>query len=311
MVRPVVFLMLASACIQACASSAPTGPDAVRDHATTEPPAASALVSTDTNASTSPNAGTSSSTSSSSGAVLSADRAPEAVPDVRRDLSLPLGWDTVAPVAFEEALARWNPEGAVGRLDGDTLALLGRALDGDTPRALRAVLLLAHSAAPEARDPLLARLERHIRPAGDDFPAVDVAAAAALARRPGLAREEAEPARAAKLDELARGRRPHPLLVVRVECAAASVALGGRGASAFLLAILREGTSAFDPRPSWVRGGTALDDLAFAQWRAAEALARAAGVVNTYRPELSAVERARIAGELERALAARTATRGS
>lgn len=232
--------------------------------------------------------------------------APEPPPQVapvvaRRDLALPLGWETLPAAAFEEALARWNPQGATGRLDADALAQLGRALDGATPRALRAVLLLAHSAAPEAWDALVGRLERRVRPADDAFPAVDVAAAAALAR----ARDAGSEVRAAVLEELGRGRRPHPLLPVRVECAAAALELGRETASTFLLSVLREGTEAQDRRVNWPRGAGRIEDLAFAQWRAASALARRAGVPDDYRPEASAVDRARAADELERALLAR------
>lgn len=295
MSRPVVLAAIACAWIQACAAAppeipAPTAvPSAAPESSRTEP-AAPALAGS----------------SEDRGATRTdAIAAPGQV--ARRDLALPFGWDTIPAAAFEEALARWSPEGAVGRLDGDALALLGLALDGEPTRALRAVLLLARSAAPEAREVLLARLERRVRPATDAFPAVDVAAAAALAR-PASADG---PALAAALDELARGRRPHPLLVVRVECAAASLGQGRAGASAFLLAVLREGTAAMDPRPAWVRGATSIDDLAFAQWRASDALARSAGIANPYRPELSAVERARIAGEIERALVARTTSGGS
>jgi hypothetical protein len=240
-------------------------------------------------------------------------------PDPRRDLALPLGWDTLPIAAFEEALAPWNPAGSPGRLAPDALAQLGRALDGETPRALRAVLLLASSAAPEARDVLILRLERRIRSAANAFPAVDVAAAAALGAAFGptdefesaavdaaqRARAAARSALAGRLDQLARGPRPHPFFVVRVECAAASLALGRSASAGFLLVALREGTPLQDPRATWVRSALSIDELTFAQWRASEALAHRAGIANPYRPELSAFERERIAGEMERALAAR------
>lgn len=224
----------------------------------------------------------------------------------RRDLALPVGWDTLTLAEFEAALAPWNPDGAPGRLDPDALVQLGRALDGDPSRAVRAVLLLASSASPEAWDVLLSRLERRIRTATDAFPAADLAAAAALAR----ARDGSSYARAAKLAELARGRSPHPLFVVRVECAAASLALGREDVTAFLTAVLREGTPSQDVRPGWVRAAITPDALAFAQWRAVEALVPYAEVARTYRPELSAFDRERIAGDIERALASRSTVGG-
>lgn len=253
---------------------------------------------------------------------LGADGAQAAAPteqpdrgvlDARRTLALPVGWDTLSSAEFEAALAPWNPDGAPGRLDLDALAQLNRALDGEASRAVRAVLLLASSASPEAWEVLLSRLERRIRTSTDAFPAADLAAAAALAR----ARDEFSYARSTRLDELARGRRPHPLFVVRVECAAASLALGREDMTTFLLAVLREGTPSQDARPPWVRASiqsgasaTAQDFLAFAQWRAAEALVPYAEVARTYRPELSAFDRERIAGDIERALASRSTSGG-
>ncbi|MBL8862895.1 MAG: hypothetical protein JNK02_12930 [Planctomycetes bacterium] len=223
-------------------------------------------------------------------------------PPARFELALPAGWSALRPAAFEEALARWNPLGLPGALEARDLDDLVRALDGGVDVALRAVLLLAASRAPEARAALRARLERRLRTAEATFPAVDVAVAAALGR-------VGEPAEAAALEDLARGRRPHPRLAVRAECAAASLALGRAGTAPLLLALLREGTPAQAARPAFPRGVEPLESLGFAQWRAAEALAQHVGVPNPYRPEAPAAERARAAQELERALAARTANR--
>lgn len=247
------------------------------------------------------------------------DETPTTAPGVRdeaasddatppRDLGLPFGWDTIPTAAFEDVLARWNPGRVPARLGPEATGQLGAALDGETERALRAALLLAHSADPAAWSVLLARLERRVRPSTDAFPALDVTVAASLARSVGRGSD----ARATALSELARGRRPHPLLVVRAECAASALALSGSSAdAAFLLALLREGTSAQDVTPPWTRGATSFEDVDFAQWRAASALALAAGVPVAYRPESSAVERARAAAELERALAARPPNGGS
>jgi hypothetical protein len=303
MSRILVSALLASSWIAACAATPQP-----------EAPASSALDTAESPG----RAGSQAARATSSGPVAPADPAT-AAPDRRRDLALPLGWDTLPIAAFEEALAPWNPDGAPGRLSPDALAQLGLALDGESARGLRAVLLLASSAAPEARDVLVGRLERRIRTATKAFPAVDVAAAAALGVAFGpedafesapadaaqRARAAARSALAGRLDQLARGPRPHPLFVVRVECAAASLALGRSAATTFLLVALREGTPRQDPRPTWVRAALSIDELTFAQWRASEALAQRAGIANPYRPELSAFERERIAGEMERVLAAR------
>ncbi len=231
-----------------------------------------------------------------------AEAAP--TPPVPRALALPHGWGALAPAEFEEALARWNPDGEPGRLDAEALALLARTLDQEPPRALRAVLLLAHAADPAADAALLARLERRVAPADYAFPAVDVTAAAALARRPsesGTAAAQVEQ-RAAVLEELAHGRRPHTMMAVRTECAASALRLGRTAAIAFLLGVLREGTPAREPRPSWTRGETRTEDLAWSQWRAAEALAERAGIPSAYRPEGPANERAQVALVLEQIL---------
>jgi hypothetical protein len=225
-------------------------------------------------------------------------------PPAERALALPHGWDASPTADFEEALARWNPAGEPGRLDADSLALLARALDQEPPRALRAVLLLAHAHDPAADAALLARLERRIAPADYAFPAVDVTAAAALARVPAGSPAAAEQAaqHAAVLEELAHGRRPHTMMAVRTECAASALRLGRTGAIAFLLGVLREGTPAREPRPTWTRGETRTEDLAWSQWRASQALSERAGVPAAYRPEANAIERAQIALELEQIL---------
>ncbi|MCY2961836.1 MAG: hypothetical protein NTY35_16895 [Planctomycetota bacterium] len=331
MSRLVWIVALASASLQACAS-VPAAAAPTESRTATEPRSEAAAPRAASTAAPTPAAPTPAGSTPApttpapttaptpEAAAAPASSTPAAAPSssptqtARRDLALPLGWDTLPAAAFEEAPARWNPDGDAGRLDAEDLGQLVRALDGSAPRALRAVLLLATSAAPEARDALLARLGRRIRPTMDAFPAVDVAAAAALGRSANTAGLDAggAAALAAGLDELARGRRPHPLLVVRVECAAASVALGRNEAATLLLAVLREGTTAQDARPNWSRGAALpLQDLVFAQWRASDALTRRAGVVNTYGPEQSSVERARAADEIERALAARTASGGS
>lgn len=220
-----------------------------------------------------------------------------------RTLALPHGWGALSPADFEEALARWNPAGEPGRLDVESLGLLARTLEQEPPRALRAVLLLAHANDPDADAALLARLERRVAPADYAFPAVDVTAAAALARMTvGSVAAPQIAQRAAVLEELAHGRRPHTMMAVRTECAASALRLGRAGAIAFLLGVLREGTPAREPRPSWTRGETRTEDLAWSQWRASEALSERAGIPCAYRPEANALERAQAALELEQIL---------
>ncbi len=220
----------------------------------------------------------------------------------RRALALPRGWDSLTTPAFEDVLDRWNPSREPGRLDDAALDELRAALEGQSPRSLRAVLLLSASGALEAHEVLRARLERRIRTADTDVPAVDVAAAAALGKV-----LDSTPTLGSALEELAIGRRPHPTFAVRVECAVSCLALGRDGGIVdFLLAVLLEGTSDTRRRPASARGAATIDEMVFAQWRAATALARRAEIDNPYRPEASAVDRVRAAGELERALSART-----
>jgi len=219
----------------------------------------------------------------------------------RRGLALPRGWDTLSTPAFEDVFDRWNPAGEPGRLETSALDELQAALEGARPRSLRAVLLLSASGAAEAREVLRARLERRIRTGDPDLPAVDVAAAAAL----GKARDPS-PTLASALEELAIGRRPHPVLAVRVECAVSSLALGRDAVVGYLLAVLAEGTPAVRERPGATLGAASIDELIFAQWRASTALAGRAGIDNPYRPEAGAVERARAAADIERAVSAKT-----
>ncbi len=218
----------------------------------------------------------------------------------RRELALPRGWDSLSTTAFEDVLERWNPSREPGRLDALALDELRAALESPSPRSLRAVLLLSASGALEALEVLRARLERRIRTGDPDIPAVDVAAAAALGRAP-----DPSTALASALEELAIGRRPHPVLAVRVECAVSSLALGRDGVVDFLIAVLLEGTPAARERGGSAHGAASIDELVFAQWRASTALAHRAVIDNPYRPEASAVDRSRTAAELERAVLAK------
>lgn len=227
---------------------------------------------------------------------------PAPVVDVpRRELALPRGWDTLPTPAFEDVFDRWNPTGEPGRLDAGALDELRAALEGPSPRSLRAVLLLSASGADEARDVLRARLERRIRTGDPEVPAVDVAAAAALGRVRGPS-----PVVASALEELAIGRRPHPVLAVRVECAVSSLALGRDAVVAYLFTVLDEGTPQVRERTGPTSGAASIDELIFAQWRASTVLARRGQIENPYRPEAAAVDRARAAAELQRAVSAKT-----
>ena len=238
-------------------------------------------------------------------AVVGAEPKPSEPASPRRDLALPRGWATLGAAAFEAAFERWNPTREAGRLDAASLDELRVALEGPSPLALRAVLLLAASGAPEAASLLLDRLERRIRSGVPDLPAVDVAAAAGLSRA-----SDPSGALARALADLANGRRPHPVLCVRVECAAASLALGRVDMTTFLAAILQDGTEAALQLPASARGAMGIEEMAFAQWRASSTLAQYAHIENPYRPEASAVDRANAAAEIVRAVRA-ASTKGS
>ena len=205
------------------------------------------------------------------------------------------GWDRGSLASFEADLERWFPSGSPRRIDPEGRTELSRALDRNDDVAVRAALLLARSLDPAAGEELLARLERRIERAEDQGAgdAPDVVAAAAFAR--GAAAANA----ARRLEGLARGSRPHPDLEVRVECAASALALGRDAVVPFLARVLREGTAAAKDPPDWKRGS----EVGWAQARAADALARRAGVATDYLPEASAAAREAEAARLEGLLA--------
>lgn len=205
-------------------------------------------------------------------------------------------WDRMRALPFEAAVRAWLPDDARARLSPPSLSELSSALAQGGERAVRAAILLATSRDPAAQEALLSNLERRaLHQAGADptGDACDVVAAAAL-RAPDPDVREC----AARLEALGAGAKPHPDLDVRVECAASALVLGRTRTIPFLLRILREGTSTQAARVDWPRGG----DLAFAQRRAAEALAERAGVVGSFEPNGSAAARSAEADRLERML---------
>lgn len=220
--------------------------------------------------------------------------APTADPEPAVDLAPE--WDRETRTDFEDAARSRFPDGQRTRLTSAALTDLASALAGGGERAVRAAILLARSRDPAALETLLANLERRVDreaqadPTGD---ACDVIAAAGLCAPDTGVRDCGR-----RLEALGLGSRPHPDLDVRVECASSALALGRERAIPFLVRVLREGTSAQAARVDWKRGG----DVAFAQIRAAEALARRAGVEALYRPDDSLAERAAEAARFERIL---------
>jgi hypothetical protein len=208
---------------------------------------------------------------------------------------LPSTWRGASDLAFERALDAWLPPGSAHRLSADDLATLTSVLDAADRSAVRAAVLLARTRDPHAGDALLARLEKRASvPGATGEDAVDVVAACAFAEgTPGTNA-------AARLAELAAGKRPHPDLCARVECARSALALGRDGGIPFLLQVLRTATTAGKP----LGPDDSPADLAFAQARAAEALATRAGTDVRFRPEASVKDRVAEAARLEKLLPA-------
>ena len=216
---------------------------------------------------------------------------PPQEPIAVREFVVPAGWESLTNLAFERAIDLWLPAGERRHASEATLADLGRALGGFDATAMRAAVILARTRDPRAGEVLLARLEeRGAPPPGESHrDAADVVAAAAFGA--GMTAREA----AARLNGLSIGRRPHPSLPVRVECARGVIALGRDDPIPFLLSVLRTGTTA----GSVVGPETDPDDLAWAQVRAAEALAARAGTTSRFLPEASMRDREAEATRLE------------
>lgn len=203
----------------------------------------------------------------------------------------PAGWESLTNLAFERAIDGWFPEGVARHVSETTLADLRRALGGSEVTAMRAAVMLARTKDPRAGEVLLERLEQRVAtpPSESQRDAVDVVAAAAFAA--GMNAR----AGAARLNSLAIGRKPHPSLPVRVECARSALALGMDAPIPYLVSVLRTGTTAGRVAPSDENP----DDLAWAQVRAAEALASRAGTKSRFLPEGSVKEREGEASRLE------------
>jgi hypothetical protein len=213
-----------------------------------------------------------------------------------RTVELFAEWDHAPREEFEIGARAWLAGGARVRLHSESVTELTSALAQGGERSVRAAILLAKSGDPRAHEVLLVRLEQRLDREADLDPtgdACDVVAAAAL-RAPDPSVREC----GARLEALATSPKPHPDLEVRVECAVSALALGRTRTIAFLLRVLREGTSAQTARVDWKRGG----DITFAQTRAADALARYAGVASEFSPHASMAARAAEADRLERIL---------
>jgi hypothetical protein len=206
----------------------------------------------------------------------------------------PAGWESLTNLAFERAIDGWLPAGEARKVSDAALEDLRRALGGPDIAALRAAVMLGRTRDPRAGEALLERLERRVAtPPGESHrDAVDVVAAAAFGA--GMTARNAP----ARLNSLAIADPPHPSLCVRVECARSALAMGRDTPIPYLVSVLRTGTTA-GPVASSEESD---DDLAWAQVRAAEALATRAGTKSRFAPEGSVKDREEEAARLERLL---------
>ncbi len=204
-------------------------------------------------------------------------------------------WRALGARPFEERLAEGARTGLFPLGSEDRRALVAALGEPVGTSATRAAVLLAHSAAAgddEAREALLARLERRgIAPSRSEA-AGDVVAAAALAPHAQATRAIAE-----RLAALASGPRPHPELDVRVECAVSALGAGRREVAPFLLAVLRAETPG-QGTPDWPR----TTSLAWAKGRAGDALAAFTGIPVRVRPDASWADQLADAERFEAAL---------
>lgn len=221
-----------------------------------------------------------------------------ASPDEGPRTPLPAGWDTVEPFAFEDLLAGLAPGPEPIYFDRAGRLALQDALERMDATSVRAALLYAHSRHPKSGARLLKRLKARVVGPARGSDAGDVVAAAALARFPNASELYLD-----GLRDLAAGRRPHPDLEVRVECAASALALGDDAPIPFLLKVLRIDTYAGSADE---RDFETSENTAWARGRAAEALSRRAGVPVTFQPDGSIPDRerevARLAAQLRAAV---------
>ncbi len=203
---------------------------------------------------------------------------------------LPATWTSASPLAFERLVDSLAAEGGELRWSAPALETLAAALRRQDEVAVRAAVLVAHSADRSATEVLLARLEERAVAPNRGLDAGDIVAAGALAQRT----LEADDAR--RLEALVVGDEPHPDLEVRVECARAALGAGRDAVIPFLLTVLRALTPAEREHPAdWERVTT----LAWAKSRAAQALSLRAGVECVFRPDGSWEEQMAEAERLE------------
>jgi len=220
-------------------------------------------------------------------------RVEEPRPAPPSEVELPRGWDSLPLEEFGALLEQAFPAGERRTLAPSAFEELSSALRSDDPLALRALELLARCSDPLAGEILLQRLERRGTAQGELAGAIDISAAAAARGFP-----EARNA-AARLEALALGRKPHPDLEVRVECAASALRLRRERAGAFLISILKHGTRLYAASSGW----KPIADMGFCQRRAAEALCERAGRPCRFRPLQPLDEREADIRALETALA--------
>ncbi|MCB9915429.1 MAG: hypothetical protein H6828_09805 [Planctomycetes bacterium] len=221
-------------------------------------------------------------------AVEPAPSAPPPAPAPQRH-ALDADWDTSGAWTFERRVA------ALERAEWSApdRATLVAALAAQDLRSVRAAVLLAHGG-DASREQLLQRLEARVRGPLRESDAADMIAATALGVMGGADT-------AARLAALGAGPAPHPDLEVRVECAAVALDAGRDDGIDFLLRVLTADTPAEREHPiDWVPE----DRLAWAKYRAAGALARRAGVPDTFRPDGSFEHQVRTAEALRALLPA-------
>jgi len=223
------------------------------------------------------------------------DEASEA-PSAANPWSPPANWSQLEPYAFEQMLEREMPLGRETPIARAARGELSQALGRMDASSVRAAVMLGRSRHRASLELLLQRLEKRRQGPAIESDAGDVTAAAALALYKGP-RKAGE-----RLEALAVGRRAHPDLEVRVECARAALARGRTGSIPFLLQVLRIDTHAGqrDERDFETSAQTA-----WARSRAAEALSAFAGLPCTWRADASIAERELGAARLAQAVAER------
>ena len=218
-------------------------------------------------------------------------------------IDLPAGWKSAGREAFERLLETSLPSNVPHSFTSTALSELTQALQGADESAVRAVAWLARADDARASELLLGRLEQRrslSAEANGPASAIDVAAAAAL--DPSATTRDV----AARLEALVAGKKSHPALDVRVECARVALHAGRDGVIVFLLSVLRTGTTLIGARldATAVQSATELD---WCQTRAAQALALRAGLPPRFRSAAPLAERERALQELEAALVPRRA----